>query len=112
MKQMQSLTLRSFFFLCVFTFFSVLVSAQENTGSEGSSSSTSKTTTTKSTDINISANDADAWYTQPWIWIVGAAVFILLLVALLRGSGSKEVVSTSDRVTVKKTVERDRDADI
>lgn len=28
------------------------------------------------------------WYEQPWAWVVGAAVFILLLVAILR-SGKK-----------------------
>lgn len=27
----------------------------------------------------------DNWYASPWVWIVGAAVFILLLVALTRG---------------------------
>lgn len=35
-------------------------------------------------DINTDGN-ASTWYTQPWVWIVGAAVFILLLVALTRG---------------------------
>lgn len=37
-------------------------------------------------DINVNVNTkGDAWYTAPWVWIVGAAVFILLLVALTRG---------------------------
>jgi len=45
----------------------------------------------KKLDVDIDVNKGnDNWYTQPWVWIVGAAVFILLLVALLRGSGSKE----------------------
>lgn len=35
-------------------------------------------------DINKSS-DSGGWYTNPIIWIVGAAIFILLLVALLRG---------------------------
>ena len=39
----------------------------------------------KKIDINIDKKDNNQWYTQPWVWIVGAAVFILLLVALLRG---------------------------
>lgn len=37
-------------------------------------------------DVNINVNTkGNAWYTAPWVWIVGAAVFILLLVALTRG---------------------------
>ncbi|RYZ24703.1 MAG: hypothetical protein EOO10_20125 [Chitinophagaceae bacterium] len=110
MKQ-RILTLQALFFLLVFNLFSLLVFAQENSETTGESTTTSKTTTTKTTDIDISAdNGTGEWYTQPWIWIVGAAVFILLLIALLRGGG-RDTVTTSDRVTVKKTVERDRDVD-
>jgi hypothetical protein len=109
MKQ-RYLTLQAFFFLVVFNLFSIVVLAQETTEGEQSTTS-SKTTTTKSTDINISADNTGEWYTQPWVWIVGAAVFILLLIALLRGGG-RDTVTTSDRVTVKKTVERDRDSDV
>jgi ABC-type Fe3+-siderophore transport system permease subunit len=38
-------------------------------------------------DVNITKDGGGGggWYTQPWVWIVGAAVFILLLVALTRG---------------------------
>ena len=39
-------------------------------------------------DVNINKNSGGRWYTQPWVWIVGAALFILLLVALLRGNNS------------------------
>jgi hypothetical protein len=35
-------------------------------------------------DINTDGNSAN-WYASPWVWVVGAAVFILLLVALTRG---------------------------
>jgi hypothetical protein len=35
--------------------------------------------------IDVDINTNDAWYASPWVWVVGAAVFILLLVALLRG---------------------------
>ncbi len=40
------------------------------------------------TDINVDINKdgGGEWYAQPWVWIVGVAVFILLLVALLRGN--------------------------
>ena len=40
---------------------------------------------TKKVDVDINTNKGDNWYASPWIWIVGAAVFILLLVALTRG---------------------------
>lgn len=39
-------------------------------------------------DIDINTKDSSSWYSSPWVWVVGAAVFILLLVALTRG-GSK-----------------------
>jgi hypothetical protein len=40
---------------------------------------------TKKVDVDINTNKGDNWYASPWVWIVGAAVFILLLVALTRG---------------------------
>jgi hypothetical protein len=42
----------------------------------------------KGVDVDINVDKGGQWYTQPWVWIVGGAVFILLLVALLR-SGKK-----------------------
>lgn len=36
-------------------------------------------------DIKVT-KETSTWYTQPWVWIVGGAVFVLLLVALLRGN--------------------------
>lgn len=38
-------------------------------------------------DIDVH-KDSGAWYTNPVVWIIGAAVFILLLVALLRGGNN------------------------
>jgi hypothetical protein len=38
----------------------------------------------KGLDIDIDIHKK-AWYEQPWAWVIGAAVFILLLVAILRG---------------------------
>lgn len=43
----------------------------------------------KGVDIEIGVKKDNVWYQQPWAWVLGAAVFILLLVALLR-SGKKE----------------------
>jgi len=43
----------------------------------------------KGAEVNVKISKSnDNWYAQPWVWIVGAAVFILLLVALLRGNKS------------------------
>jgi hypothetical protein len=42
----------------------------------------------KKVDVNINTNGGN-WYAQPWVWVVGAAVFILLLVALTRSSGNR-----------------------
>ena len=45
----------------------------------------------KGVDVDIDINKKDSnWYQQPWVWIVGGAVFLLLLVALLRGGGKKD----------------------
>ena len=45
----------------------------------------------KGADVNIkiTKESSSTWYTQPWVWVVGGAVFILLLVAILRGGGNK-----------------------
>lgn len=38
----------------------------------------------KKIDIDISSEPDKGIFMQPWVWIVAGAVFILLLVALLR----------------------------
>jgi hypothetical protein len=41
----------------------------------------------KTAEIDVDINkDEGNWYAAPWVWVVGGAVFILLLVALLRGN--------------------------
>ena len=41
----------------------------------------------KGAEVNVKISKENSnWYTQLWVWVVGAAVFILLLVALLRGN--------------------------
>ena len=45
----------------------------------------------KKIDVDISTDKGGGdWYAQPWVWIVGGAVFLLLLVALLRGNSNKD----------------------
>lgn len=63
------------------------------------------TTTTRKVDIEVS--NSESWYAAPWVWIVGAALFILLLVALI--GGGRRSSASGDRVTYTRTVERDTD---
>jgi hypothetical protein len=112
MKQsLKFYTIRTFFLLMFIQVFQLVMFAQEQTGG-----SESKETTTSSTKTNIdvsSSTNTAEWYASPWVWIIGAAVFILLLVALLSNRGADRTVTTnSDRVVVKKTVERDTDTTV
>ena len=45
----------------------------------------------KKIDVTIGTkpDNGGNFFMQPWVWIVGGAVFILLLIALLRGNSSK-----------------------
>jgi hypothetical protein len=94
MKTLSKMTtLRFLVTLFVFNLISLLTFAQDQgTGSTGSSSQSTTTTSTEHTE----------WYTAPWVWIVGGAVLILLLVALLSGGRS------SSRSTVTRTVDTGR----
>lgn len=83
--------------LLVFTLIQTVLFAQTETTE--SSSSTTK--------VTITEEAGSDWYTQPWVWIVGAAVFLLLLIALLRGGGGDRTVTH----TYKEKVVRDRDTD-
>ena len=44
----------------------------------------------KGLDVDINVNKENEWYQQPWVWIVGGAVFILLLVAILRSGSARK----------------------
>lgn len=35
-------------------------------------------------NIDARMQTEDGWYASPWLWIIGAAIFILLLVVLTR----------------------------
>ena len=43
----------------------------------------------KGVDVDISVKKENEWYQNPIVWVIGGAVFILLLVALLRGGEKK-----------------------
>ena len=40
-------------------------------------------------DVNISTEGGSVWYGQPWIWAVGVAVFIVIIVAITRSRSDK-----------------------
>jgi hypothetical protein len=62
------------FFICI----QVVLWAQNQTV-------TTKTTETTSTQ----------WYSSPWVWVAGGAVFIIILVALMRGNSSTSETRTT-----------------
>ena len=100
MKQLsKSFSYKTFVALFVLTFMHVLAFAQDSTGGGGKSSSSSSSTTTTTTQ--------ETWYTQPWVWIVGGAVLLLIIVALMRGNSNSD--TRSDKVTVTKSVKTDTD---
>jgi ABC-type Fe3+ transport system permease subunit len=103
MKQVtKATTFKSFVTFLLLSLVQTIVWAQD---------STTSSTTTRSTDVKITEG-SENWYASPWVWIIGAALFILLLVALTRGGGRRGSDTTSsDRVTVTKTVKRDTDVD-
>jgi hypothetical protein len=72
---------------------------------------TESSSTTSSTKVSITEETSTEWYTNPIVWIIGAAVFILLLVALLRGGGGDRTATRTDTVVHKERVVRDGDAD-
>ncbi|MBA2248724.1 MAG: hypothetical protein H0W12_00870 [Chitinophagaceae bacterium] len=44
----------------------------------------------KSADLNVNVTKGGGnWYASPWVWVIGGAIFLLLLVALLRGNSNK-----------------------
>jgi hypothetical protein len=45
----------------------------------------------KKVDVNINSGGNGNFFASPWVWIIGVAVFILLLVALMRGGTRRDV---------------------
>jgi fucose permease len=89
--------LKAFAAFCALLFIQAVVFAQDTTSSSSS------------TSVTVTKEQTSDWFSNPWVWIIGAAVFILLLVALLGRGGSS---ARTDRTTVTKTVTRDTDTDL
>jgi hypothetical protein len=44
----------------------------------------------KTVDVNLNVDKGGSdWYAQPWLLVLGGAVFIIIIVALMRGNSSK-----------------------
>jgi len=95
---------KTYMLLVMFCLVQTILWAQDNGGGGSNSGGGSSTT-----EVNISADTGGAWYASPWVWVIGAAVFILLLVALTSGGRSRDDGARTDKVTVTKTVRRDTD---
>ena len=80
MKQISLSWGYKFFLAIFFTFMQVVLWAQES-----NQTVTQKTTETTTTQ----------WYTSPWLWVAGGAVFIIILIALLRGNSSTSETRTT-----------------
>ncbi len=85
--------LKNTLMLFLLTLIAGLAWAQESTSTAVSTTATSTSETTM-------------WYTEPWVWVVGGAVLVLLIVALTRGNSSTATGRT-DKVTVTKTTTSD-----
>jgi hypothetical protein len=90
MKQPEYKFIRQLMMVFLFSFMQLALWAQD---SSSSSVTVHKETTTTTN-----------WYAQPWVWVVGGAVFILILIALLRGNSS-----STDREVSRTTVVKDRE---
>lgn len=98
--KMLSVTWKTFVAILMCTFIQIVCLGQNDPNSN--SSATVKTTTTEHTE----------WYTAPWVWIVGGAIVILLLVAILsggRGSASRTTVTDVGGGSATRTVTTDSD---
>jgi len=77
--------MKNIFLFLFATFTSVLVMAQEEVSGK--------------LDVNINTDDGGGFLTSPWVWVAGAALFILLLVALTSGGRSRVSNTTVERTT-------------
>ena len=81
---MKKISLRwgyRFFLSFLFTCIQVMLWAQATDQVTTKTSTTTKTTT--------------EWYSSPWLWVAAGAVFIIILVALMRGNSSTSETRTT-----------------
>ena len=91
MKKVSDGIISKFLLMFLFSLIQIVTWAQDSSSSSSSVSVSKETTTTTTT-----------WYTQPWVWVVGGAIFIIILVALFRSnSSSRTDVSRSSTTVIK-----------
>lgn len=80
MKQLTNIRTISLKYLALVAFFlsQGLLWAQETT-----------TTTTKDVNVDLDVDGGGTWYAEPWVWIVGVAIFIIIIVGLLKSNGNQ-----------------------
>lgn len=61
--------------------------------------------TVTATATTATRTETQTWYAEPWVWVVGGAVLILLIVALVKGTSNSGNTVRTDKVTVTKTTE-------
>lgn len=55
---------------------------------------------------------ADAWYMQPWAWITGGVILLIILIAIFSGGKKRSTpISRTDKVTITKTIRTETDVD-
>jgi hypothetical protein len=95
MKKLSFAVVYRPFLLFLFTLMTqVVLFAQEPAG--GASSSTKSSSDGSSTTTTTTTT----WYMQPWAWVLGGAILLLLIIALARGGSKDREVS---KTTVIKT---------
>ena len=53
--------------------------------------------TTSSTTTSTSTTTQQTWFAQPWVWVVGGVVLLVLIIALVTsGKNSSEKVSVTN----------------
>ena len=100
MKQLTRwMNFKTLLTLLVLSSIQTIAWAQDSTG----------TTSTRSETVTTETHTD--WYSQPWVWVVGGVVLLLILYALLRGNTgtASNATSRTDKVTVTKTTSTDSD---
>lgn len=55
---------------------------------------------TTSTTTSTTTTEQHTWYAEPWVWVVGGIVLLLVIIALVKGNGSTEKVTVTKTTTV------------
>lgn len=57
-------------------------------------------------------DEDDKWYSQPWVWIVGALLLTLLLITILRRTKPTRSIADEDRISKVVGTEHNPDKDL